>query len=132
MNMAQCFRITGALRSLLLGLPGSLFRETWKKDFLHMDMFHTQPPPSCAAERTQLLSHTHHPAAHCVSMATSRPGPWMLEISARGREGREGERRNIRNKMTQKDSLPRRTPLFSLHPLPERLEWTQGLRMEGL
>lgn len=68
--------------------------------FLHTHTFPTEPPAS-TAKCIQLLSHTHHPAAHCVSMATGRPGPWMLETSARGRREKVGEengKRNVRGK----------------------------------
>lgn len=94
MNMAKGFRVTGAFWSLPLAwvsLQGGL-----EECFLaHRYVSHTA---TRATERAQLLSHTHHPAAHCVSMATSRPGPWMLEISARGR----GERGRDREEKQQK------------------------------
>lgn len=49
------------------------------------------------------------------------------------RRERERERRNSRNKETQKArKLPSQGSPHSLHPLPGRLEQAQGLRMEGL
>lgn len=82
--MAKGFRVTGAL------LQRSHFWKM-KNASSHMGMFHIQPP-----ELQSAYSSSHHPAAHCISMATSRPGPWMLAMSARGRGEREGEteRRN--------------------------------------
>lgn len=80
MNMAEGFRVTGALAWVALLEDEECF-------LAHGHVSHTA---TRATERTQLL--THHPAAHCISMATSRPGPRMLEMSARGRGERERER----------------------------------------
>lgn len=77
--MAEGFRVTGAL--------------AWVSLQEDEECFLAHSHPSYRAHTAPL---THHPAAHCISMATSRPGPWMLEMRARGREEREGEieRRN--------------------------------------
>lgn len=125
MNMAKGFRATVA--SAWVSLQGD--RE---ECFLaHGYVSHTATRDT---ERTQPFSHTHHPAAHCVSMATSRPGPWMLEISARGGGvgKRETERRNSRHKDTQKDSLTRRPPLFPCAPCQEDLNELRARGWRGL
>lgn len=66
MNTVQCFRIIGVFWSLPLGLGLPLGRTARKISCTWIRFTHTHTPS--AAERTQLLSHTHSPSSCTVRL----------------------------------------------------------------